>query len=67
MQNVNYEEYIFPNGTIDACYLNTTLGAPCRQGSVSVIGIDARMVPDVQAAVKFAGKHNLRLVVKNTG
>nr|VWO95895.1 N/A [Ganoderma boninense] len=67
MQNVNYEAYIFPNGTIDACYLNTTLGAPCKQGSVSVIGVDARTVEDVQAAVVFAAKHDLRLVVKNTG
>ncbi|PIL35787.1 hypothetical protein GSI_02517 [Ganoderma sinense ZZ0214-1] len=68
MQNINYEAYIFPNGTIDACYLNTTLGAPCRQGSVSVIGVDARTVEDIQAAVMFAAKHEgLRLVVKNTG
>ena len=67
MQNVNYEAYIFPNGTVDACYLNTTLGAPCQQGSVSVIGVDARTVEDIQAAVAFSAKHNLRLVVKNTG
>lgn len=67
MQNTNYEAYIFPNGTIDACYLNTTVGTLCRQGSVSVIGIDARTVQDVQEAVKFAAKHNLRLVVRNTG
>jgi hypothetical protein len=45
----------------------TTLGVPCTQGSVPVIGVDARSVGDIQAAVKFAVKHNLRLVVKNTG
>lgn len=67
MQNVNYEAYIFSNGTIDACYLNTTLGAPCGQGSISVVGVDARTVEDVQAAVRFAAHYNLRLVVKNTG
>ena len=67
MQSPNFETFTFPNGTISACYLNTTIGAPCQQGSISVIGVDARTVSDVQAAVKFASKHNLRLVVKGTG
>jgi hypothetical protein len=48
-------------------YLNTTFGVPCEQGSVPPIGVDARTVGDVQAAVKFAGQNNLRIVVKNTG
>jgi hypothetical protein len=65
--NTNWETYTFPNGTIEACYLNTTLGIPCQQGSVPVIGVDARMPGDIQAAVKFVAKHNLRLVVRNTG
>ena len=63
----NYETYTFPNGTIQGCYLNTTLGIPCEQGSVPVIGVDARTPEDIQEAVRFAGKHNLRLVIKNTG
>ncbi|KAH9902822.1 FAD-binding domain-containing protein [Cubamyces lactineus] len=67
MEASNFETYIFPNGTIEACYLNTTLGVPCGQGSVSPIGVDARTIEDVQAAVKFAADHNLRLAVKNTG
>ncbi|RDB23754.1 hypothetical protein Hypma_009405 [Hypsizygus marmoreus] len=67
MQSPNFETYTFPNGTISACYLNVTLGVPCEQGSVSVLGVDARNVGDVQAAVKFAGKFRLRLAVKNTG
>ncbi|KDQ63536.1 hypothetical protein JAAARDRAFT_169472 [Jaapia argillacea MUCL 33604] len=67
MQATNFETFIFDNGTISACYLNTTLGIPCQQGSVPVIGVDARTVQDVQAGVKFAAEHNLRLVVKNTG
>ncbi|GLB39903.1 putative oxygen-dependent FAD-linked oxidoreductase family protein [Lyophyllum shimeji] len=67
MQSPNFETYIFGNGTISACYLNTTLGVPCGQGSVPVIGVDARSVGDVQATVQFASKHNLRLVIKNTG
>jgi hypothetical protein len=67
MQNIQFETFIFKNGTIDACYLNATIGFPCHQGSVSFVGVDARLVQDVQAAVRFASKHNLRLVIKNTG
>ncbi|KAF8800845.1 FAD-binding domain-containing protein [Phlegmacium glaucopus] len=67
MQNTNFETFIFPNDTISACYLNTTLGIPCGQGSVPPVGVDARSGGDVQAAVNFAKKHNLKLVVKNTG
>jgi len=63
----NYETYTLPNGTIQGCYLNTTLGIPCQRGSVPVIGVDARTPEDIQEAVIFARKHNLRLVIKNTG
>jgi len=67
MQNANFETYLFPNGTIDACYLNVTLNIPCKQGSIPPIGVDIRKTGDAQAAVNFAKKKNLRLVVKNTG
>ena len=66
-ENSNYETYTFPNGTIQGCYFNTALGIPCQQGSVPVIGVDARTPEDIQEAVIFAGNHNLRLVIKNTG
>lgn len=67
MQNTNFETFTFSNGTVGACYLNVTIGVPCQQGSVSVIGVDARTTSDAQAAVNFAAEHNLRLVVKSTG
>ena len=67
MQNTNFETFIFHNGTISACYLNTTLGIPCGQGSVPPVGVDARTGSDIQAAVNFAKQHNLKLVIKNTG
>ena len=66
-EHTNYETYTFPNGTIQGCYLNTTLGFSCQQGNVPVIGVDARTPNDIQEAVKFAENHNLRLVIKNTG
>ena len=67
MQNTNFETFIFPNDTISACYLNTTLGFPCRQGSVPPVGVDARSAADIQAAIYFAKQHNLKLAIKNTG
>ncbi|KAF9458247.1 hypothetical protein BDZ94DRAFT_1313486 [Collybia nuda] len=67
MQAPFLETFTFPNGTVSACYINATLGFPCSQGSIPEIGVDARSVQDVQATVRFASKHNLRLVVKNTG
>ena len=66
-EHTNYETYTFPNGTIQGCYLSTTLGIPCQQGNVPVTGVDARTPEDIQEAVRFAGNHNLRLVIKNTG
>jgi len=41
-EHTNWETHVFPNGTIQGCYLNTSLGIPCQQGSVPVIGVDAR-------------------------
>jgi len=67
MQTPSFETFTFSNGTISACYLNASMGFPCEQGSVPVIGVDARSVGDVQAAIKFASANNLRLVVKSTG
>ncbi|THH34075.1 hypothetical protein EUX98_g103 [Antrodiella citrinella] len=52
MQNLNFESHIFCNGTISACYLNASLGIPCEQGSVPVVGVDARNEADVSGAVR---------------
>ncbi|KAI9572548.1 hypothetical protein HD554DRAFT_1556288 [Boletus coccyginus] len=67
MEFPNFESFMFQNGTIDTCYLNTTITGTCEQGSVPVIGVDARSMEDIQAAVTFAVQQNLKLVVKNTG
>ncbi|KAI8995653.1 FAD-binding domain-containing protein [Trametes punicea] len=67
MQGANFETFVFKNGAVSACFMNTSLGVPCTQGSVPVIGVDARTEADVQAAVRFAATHNLKLVVKSTG
>ncbi|KAI6096140.1 hypothetical protein F5141DRAFT_1191117 [Pisolithus sp. B1] len=67
MEAPNFEAFMFKNGTIGACYLNTSLDVPCEQGSVPVIGVDARTPQDIQAAINFVLQYNLKLVVKNTG
>lgn len=65
--NLNFESYVFENGTIDACYYNTSLGYPCDQGNIPVLGVEAKEISDIQATVKFTKRYNLRLIVKNTG
>lgn len=67
MQEANFETFVFQNDTTSACFINTTLAIPCGQGSVPVVGVDARNDADVQAAVNFAAAHNLRVVVKGNG
>ncbi|KAJ7472382.1 FAD-binding domain-containing protein [Mycena galericulata] len=42
-------------------------GTTCGQGDVPVYSVEAETVSDIQAAVKFASTHNLRLAVKSSG
>ncbi|EIW73961.1 FAD-binding domain-containing protein [Coniophora puteana RWD-64-598 SS2] len=63
-----WESYIHANGIImETCYANTTTAGACEQGNVPIVAVDARTAEDIQAAVRFAVEHNLRMVVKNTG
>jgi hypothetical protein len=67
MQSIYLETFEFDRGGIEACHLDTSLDISCEQGSVPPVGVDARSESDLQAAVKFAKQHNLKLVVKGTG
>jgi hypothetical protein len=60
-QNTNWE-----NGE-SRCFINEPRETLCEQGRVPVLGVAAENVTDIQTAVEFAAKHNLYLVVKNTG
>jgi len=66
MKASNFKTYMFKNCIIDACFLNMTLGIPCNQRSMPIIGVNTMTPEDVQAAVQFAVQHDLKLVVKNT-
>ncbi|KAF9164761.1 hypothetical protein DFQ26_001070 [Actinomortierella ambigua] len=46
------------------CLLNQTT---CEQGAVPLYTVNASSVADIQATVRFAAQHNVRLSVKNTG
>ncbi|KAL4878800.1 hypothetical protein BJY04DRAFT_229664 [Aspergillus karnatakaensis] len=48
------------------CYIET-LHKPCGQGRVSLYSVQATSASDIQAAVRFAKEHNLRLAIKNSG
>ncbi|KAG0360738.1 hypothetical protein BGX24_005493, partial [Mortierella sp. AD032] len=43
------------------------LSPPCRQGAVPLFTVNVSTIADIQETVRFAAKHNLRLVIKNTG
>ena len=49
------------------CFPNTTISTPCDQGLVAEYSVAAESAADITKAVKFANKHNLYLVIKNTG
>ncbi|KAJ7301702.1 FAD-binding domain-containing protein [Mycena albidolilacea] len=46
------------------CLRNATI---CGQGDVPIFSVEAQSAADIQAAVKFASRNNLRLVVKSSG
>ncbi|KAJ7158098.1 FAD-binding domain-containing protein [Mycena filopes] len=46
------------------CYLN---GTTCGQGDDPLYSVEAETVADIQAAIKFAATHNLRVAIKSSG
>ncbi|KAF7348764.1 FAD-binding domain-containing protein [Mycena venus] len=63
MNQVNYEQgYDLTPPSL--CLRNSTT---CGQGDVPIYSVEAETVEDVQATVRFATAHDLRLVVKSSG
>ncbi|KAI2793331.1 putative FAD-linked oxidoreductase [Penicillium oxalicum] len=50
-----------------SCYIESAQDTVCQQGRISLYSANVQTAADVQHAVRFAGRHNLRLVIKNTG
>ncbi|XP_002982490.2 uncharacterized FAD-linked oxidoreductase ARB_02478 [Selaginella moellendorffii] len=51
----------------ESCSVRDPRSSRCEQGSVPVYAVNVSQVFQVELAVAFASKHNLLLVVKNTG
>ncbi|KAI1974981.1 hypothetical protein LOZ51_002484 [Ophidiomyces ophidiicola] len=62
-----YAAILWELGEKGQCFIGSPRDAPCDQGIVPYYSVNVTHVTDVQAAVKFALKHDLYLVVKNTG
>ncbi|GFF88015.1 6-hydroxy-D-nicotine oxidase [Aspergillus udagawae] len=59
----NWESWLEHNQT---CSI-TSPQTPCGQGRVSLYSVVAECASNIQEAVRFAKRHNLRLVIKNSG
>ncbi|EEQ33996.1 hypothetical protein McanMca71_002816 [Microsporum canis] len=64
VQSINWETWPEKN---ESCYIDGLRQAPCGQGRIPLYSAVVHSPSDVQKAVRFAGKYNLRLVIKNTG
>ncbi|KAL1914343.1 uncharacterized protein VTP21DRAFT_8982 [Calcarisporiella thermophila] len=51
----------------ERCTVSEDRTALCLPGAIPAYAVKATGVSDIQKTVEFASKHNLRLVVKNTG
>ncbi|KAF8456504.1 hypothetical protein BDZ91DRAFT_773355 [Kalaharituber pfeilii] len=55
----------------ESCYLPSVLPPSpppvCKQGRVPLYGVPAKSAKDISKTVKFAAKHNIPLVIKNSG
>ena len=49
------------------CYLNTSTCVPCGQGRIPLYSAVVNCAAHIQHAVQFAKRHNIRLVIKNSG
>jgi FAD/FMN-containing dehydrogenase len=65
---LQWENWATRPGKQEVCYLNEdTRTTPCGQGRISLYSVVAQSAAHIQAAVRFAAKHNVRLAIKNSG
>ncbi|XP_024359992.1 uncharacterized FAD-linked oxidoreductase ARB_02478 [Physcomitrium patens] len=51
----------------ETCSMDAPVSSKCHQGQVPVLGVQVEKVDDIQKAIKFAARHNLRVAVKSSG
>ncbi|KAJ7610291.1 hypothetical protein DFH06DRAFT_1346069 [Mycena polygramma] len=66
VQYTNWQSLI-NSTTIEQCSYDVESGETCQQGRVPPYAVNATTVSDIQQTLIFASKHNLHLVVRNTG
>lgn len=54
-------------GSNESCYLDEDRSKPCHQGRVPIYSVTAESIEQLQTAVKFVKKRNLRVIIRNTG
>jgi FAD/FMN-containing dehydrogenase len=51
----------------ESCYIGSSAKIPCGQGRVSLFSAAVQKGEHIEATVRFAKKHDVRLAIKNTG
>ncbi|KAJ6447128.1 GTP-binding protein SAS1 [Purpureocillium lavendulum] len=64
VQWTNWEAWPERNQT---CYFDTPRSIPCGQGRISLFSAIVEKAEHIQAAVRFAAEHKLRLAIKSSG
>ncbi|KAK7468968.1 hypothetical protein VKT23_003467 [Stygiomarasmius scandens] len=64
---LNFDSLINSTAILDCPYEPDSANATCYQGRVPPFAVNVTEVHEIQSALAFAAKHNLRVVVKNTG
>ncbi|KAG8928898.1 hypothetical protein FRC02_006237 [Tulasnella sp. 418] len=62
-----YQTPYWERGLKGTCFIGTPVDQKCDQGLVPVLAVSASNADHVQKAVRFAKRHKLSVVVKNTG
>ncbi|KAK2746212.1 hypothetical protein FQN57_003334 [Myotisia sp. PD_48] len=62
--STNWESWPEEN---EACYVDSARKVPCGQGRIPRFSAIVHTPQHIQESVRFADKHNLRLVIRNTG
>ncbi|KAJ5963115.1 hypothetical protein N7481_013420 [Penicillium waksmanii] len=51
----------------EKCYTETPRSEPCEQGRLPLYSAEVRTAQHIQTVVNFVTRHNIKLVIKNTG
>ncbi|KAF3063823.1 4-dimethylallyltryptophan N-methyltransferase [Daldinia childiae] len=68
-QPASLQDWIWEGGKLqnESCHIFSGPESNCHQGRVPLYSVSVQSASHIQKAVLFAKKHNLRLVIKNTG